>query len=231
MVILRIFRPIFPLLWLAATAIAMGTLSASSAQTVATDGRRSFDIPAQSLDSALTEYFRETGVQLLYDSALTAGRRSSAVRGNYSLREALRLLLAGTKLIARYSRANAAILTNVDTAVDAPLIPLGRVVLRERAAPRRLSQFERMTYYGQIEDALQARLRNDERTKKLIFTIFVQLRINDDGRVDLLKINRGTGDRSMDRLLTEVLTGTVISKPPEGLTQPLIISLIGKRYP
>uniref|UniRef100_UPI0019541826 STN domain-containing protein n=2 Tax=Pseudomonadota TaxID=1224 RepID=UPI0019541826 len=73
--------------------------------------RIAFDIPAQPLDAALASYFRATGVQLLYDSALTAGRRSGAVRGNFTPREALRQLLRGTGLIVRYSRANAAILT------------------------------------------------------------------------------------------------------------------------
>ena len=65
---------------------------ACEARTQASSGeqRIAFDIPAQPLDAALASYFRATGVQLLYDSALTAGRRSGAVRGNFTPRGALR---------------------------------------------------------------------------------------------------------------------------------------------
>ncbi len=130
----------------------------------------------QPLDSALTRYFEMTGVQLLYD-LLTQGRRSSAVQGHYAPREALRLLLSGTGLVVRYSRANAAIIARRTLrAASGQLVPLGRVVVRERIAIAGLSPVERMAYYERLETELQSWLRGDRRTARLSFDIVVAFR-------------------------------------------------------
>lgn len=191
------------------------------------DQRMAFDIPAQPLDSALAQYFRVTGVQLLYDSALTTGRRSSPIHGNYAPREALRLLLRGTGLVARYSRTNAAILTTPETTGDAALIPLGRVVVREQAAPPRLTMIQRMEFYGRLENELQAYLRNDQRTDRLSFNALISVRVAAGGKLVDLKISRGSGDARIDRLVVEVLAGRSVSSPPDGIGQPLLVSLKG----
>ncbi len=198
------------------------------AQEAAADQRIAFDIPAQPLDAALTGYFRMTGVQLLYDSKLTSGRRSSAVHGDYTAREALRLLLRGTGLVARYSRASAAIITTPESEAETPLVPLGRVVVRERIMTTRLSPVQRMAFYGRLENELQAYLRGDKRTQQLTFTALVSIRIADTGEVTDIHINRGSGDSKKDDLLTDVLVGRTVSAPPEGIVQPLLISLKGR---
>ena len=60
-----------------------------------------FDIPAQDLRAALEAFDTATGISVLYGSDLSAGRRSSALRGHYAPDAALRLLLEGTGLIAQ----------------------------------------------------------------------------------------------------------------------------------
>ncbi|MDV3455856.1 TonB-dependent receptor [Sphingomonas sp. HF-S4] len=60
-----------------------------------------FHIGAGPLGEALVAYARATRRQLLYSSALVAGRTSQAVHGQYSDDEALRILLRGTGLIVR----------------------------------------------------------------------------------------------------------------------------------
>ncbi|HEX7853251.1 MAG TPA: TonB family protein [Sphingobium sp.] len=185
------------------------------AQQAVMDQSMAFNIPAQTLDNALAQYFQATGVQLLYDSALTHGQRSTGLHGRYSAREALRILLDGTGLIIRYSRANAAIITRADDlAQDGPLIPLGRVIVRERVAVKRLSPVERIAYYQQIEMELQTLLLRDHRTSRLDFRILVQLRIEEDGRIDDIKASRGSGDRQIDRAVMESLKDATLSPPP-----------------
>ncbi len=71
--------------------------NASQPQTVA------FDIPAQPLDSALSAFGRATGIQIIYDSAVTAALRSSPVRGSFTPSEALSRLLAPTGLAPRFT--------------------------------------------------------------------------------------------------------------------------------
>lgn len=225
--------PLRPLqLGLLSTAVAAVCDAApvSTAQQGAGDQRIAFDIPAQSLDTALTDYFRRTGVQLLYDSALTTGRRSSAVRGNFAPREALRLLLRGTGLIARYSRSNAAILSTAEARSAAPLVPLGRVIVRERitVAPR-ASAIARMHFYGELERVLQTYLRSDPRTERLRFRMRVSFRIASDGELTDVHVAHGSGDARTDRLVAAVLTGRGRPIPPDDIAQPLVVALTGRR--
>ena len=74
------------------------------------NGQR-FAIAAQPLDQALADFSVSTGLQMLYDSSLAAGRLSSPVAGEMQPREALALMLAGTGLTARFETFDPA--TNV----------------------------------------------------------------------------------------------------------------------
>ncbi|AWH22634.1 TonB-dependent receptor [Stenotrophomonas sp. ZAC14D2_NAIMI4_6] len=92
---------------LAATAPAV---FAQSAPRGADSAVQRFDIPAQSLDEALRSYMRQSGVQVAYAAALTAGRTSQAVSGNLPASQALSQLLQGTGLLARPVSPDAVIL-------------------------------------------------------------------------------------------------------------------------
>ncbi|NHQ84669.1 TonB-dependent receptor [Iodobacter sp. HSC-16F04] len=59
-----------------------------------------FNISAQPLSNALSELARQSGMVLLVDARLTAGRQGPALKGSYSLRDALRQLLSGSGLRA-----------------------------------------------------------------------------------------------------------------------------------
>jgi hypothetical protein len=62
-------------------------------------------IASQPLDSALQEFARQTGVQIIFFSYLTDGRRAPALEGTYSADAAMRALLADSNLTFR--RVNA----------------------------------------------------------------------------------------------------------------------------
>jgi hypothetical protein len=62
-------------------------------------------IASQPLDSALQEFARQTGVQILFFSHLTDGQRAPALDGSYSVDAAMRALLADSELTFR--RVNA----------------------------------------------------------------------------------------------------------------------------
>ncbi|BAV63380.1 Fe(III)-pyochelin receptor [Sphingobium cloacae] len=67
---------------------------------------RNFEIPAQTLRSAITEYGRQAGVQVTAGTSLLEGKRSSAISGRLSPAEALSRLLAGTGLTWRWIDRN-----------------------------------------------------------------------------------------------------------------------------
>ncbi len=62
-------------------------------------------IASQPLDSALQEFARQTGVQILFFSHLTDGHRAPALDGTYSVDAAMKVLLADSNLTFR--RVNA----------------------------------------------------------------------------------------------------------------------------
>lgn len=212
-------------------AVGLSSLAATPvcAQQAAADAAIDFNIPAQALDSALARYFQATGVQLLYDSGLTAGRQSTEVRGKMAPRAALRLLLSGTGLIVRYSNTNAAIITRPEEQGSVALVPLGRIFVRERIGSIRMTPVERMAYYQQIEGELRECLRSDHRTARLAFNLIVELRISDEGALSDIVVARGSGNGKVDRAVNDVLRDARVSPPPPLLDQPLRLALKGTR--
>lgn len=67
----------------------------------------SFDIPAKPLPQAIAEFSAITGVQVLYTETATFDHTAPALKGSFAARDALRMLLAGSGLIPRYTSANA----------------------------------------------------------------------------------------------------------------------------
>ncbi|MFA9462422.1 TonB-dependent siderophore receptor [Thiohalorhabdus sp. Cl-TMA] len=65
--------------------------------------KQRFDIPAQALSSALTEFGRETGLQVAVKTEQVADLRTKGVRGRLTAKRALTKLLAGTGLVYRFS--------------------------------------------------------------------------------------------------------------------------------
>lgn len=89
-------------LW--AAALLATTAAAWTAPAFAqADAQRNFDVPAQPLPSALTQFGRQSGLQVSVPAALADGRTSSAVSGSLAPIEALSRLLAGTGLTYRIS--------------------------------------------------------------------------------------------------------------------------------
>jgi hypothetical protein len=58
-------------------------------------------IASQPLDSALQEFARQSGIQVVYFSSITTGLRAPALDGYYTLEAAMQGLLAGSKLTCR----------------------------------------------------------------------------------------------------------------------------------
>ncbi|MBC3916198.1 TonB-dependent siderophore receptor [Undibacterium sp. CY18W] len=80
-------------------ALPQATLAADVAPAAA-PARKTYDIPAGPLEVALNRFGRETGLLLSFSAEITAGLQSRGLRGNYSVQEALPLLLQGTGLAA-----------------------------------------------------------------------------------------------------------------------------------
>ena len=62
----------------------------------------SFDLPAQPMNAAALAFSRQSGVQLVFGATLGNGVRANAIKGKYTVSEALDQLLAGTGLGWRF---------------------------------------------------------------------------------------------------------------------------------
>ncbi|WP_231635674.1 STN domain-containing protein [Novosphingobium sp. ST904] len=89
---------------LLASASLSGIFAAST--PAAAQSARSYDVAAGSLADALNDFAEQSGVELVYDSALVAGRTSGGIKGRHNPAAALSRLLAGSGLTARRTSAN-----------------------------------------------------------------------------------------------------------------------------
>ena len=77
-------------------AATMAVAPASAAETVI-----AFDIDRGTLSDTLARYAEQANVQLIYAPSLAAGRQSAGLRGRFTARTALSLLLSGTGIAVR----------------------------------------------------------------------------------------------------------------------------------
>lgn len=104
-------------LLLAATAITgIAPIAAAPVHAQSAEATRSFNIPAQSLATAVNAFGRQSGLQVTAEANVTAGVQAQAVVGNYTPVEALTRLLTGTGVTWRMAGGNVVALTKAPRA-------------------------------------------------------------------------------------------------------------------
>ncbi|WP_428423451.1 TonB-dependent receptor domain-containing protein [Pararhizobium sp.] len=93
------------------SSLAFGSMHSALAQekTSRTGNSHTFDIPAQSLASALNAFGRQSGLQVTLAAATSRGVRSNPVSGNLAPQQALAQLLSGTGISYQISGGTAVI--------------------------------------------------------------------------------------------------------------------------
>jgi iron complex outermembrane receptor protein len=112
--------------WAMATAVVAAISSPAFAQTT-----RPFDIPAQPLSSALEAFGSQSGGEILFDRAQTAGKSAPAVRGAMAPSEALRRLLVGSALSMRQVNATTFVVapSPQGQGAEGPATEIGEIVV------------------------------------------------------------------------------------------------------
>lgn len=197
-----------------------------------------FNIPAQSLASALQAYSAVTGNQVLCDSRLSAGQRSRPVVGLFTPETALRMLLDGTELTIRYTGPQDITLTaagdNTGFAdLDAAGSGGGRVGVMvldtlHVDVPAGAEHRPDFTAYGRtVRLAIKDALTRDPETANRVFDLQIDIRIGRDGKVREPRLLRSTGRLRLDEAIRRVLESTVIKDfPPPELPQPIRIAVV-----
>lgn len=194
---------------LAAVTVLIVALPALSAAEQGAAGRTQveFDIPSQPLASALERYGDATGREVLYDSNLAIGRRSTAVAGPMTPEVALYTLLDGTGLAARFMADGTFVL------VPATVGP------QDNAAQER--------YYGRVQFRLREALCANSETRPGSYRLVALLWIGTAGKVARYERLGSTGlperDRNVDLTLGRLAVG---APPPAGFSQPVLVMIV-----
>jgi TonB C terminal len=171
-----------------------------------------FDIEEQLLEPAIEKYATVTGVSVLYNSKLTDGITSHGVKGLYTARQALRLMLEGTGLTERRTS------------------PVSMVLMRDPTAASKdtdeLSADDR-AYYGRVQDGVRARFCSEKSIARGDRRIAMRLWIGAPGNVEKADLLDSTGDAALDRTIVENLRHISIGvPPPPGMTQPMTMLVL-----
>ncbi|RDS81717.1 TonB-dependent outer membrane receptor [Dyella monticola] len=184
-----------------------------------------FDIPPQSLLTALRSYSEITGQAVLVDNGLAAGRRSAGAHGHYSKTEALQQLLAGTGLVASYSS---------DQAFTLKLAEPGQTVVgteQERTQVLGTGDIEAVIerYAGKIQNPIEAALCQSDETRPGTYRLALQVWITASGRVERTALLGVMNNPSLAARVQRTLDALRLDPPPPGLPQPLTLLLLPGR--
>jgi hypothetical protein len=173
------------------------------------NGLRGFDIPAQELSAALSEYSAATGISVLVDGSLSAGRVSAPIKGNFSPAQALQALLDKTGLTVRYAT------------------PTALALVRVSPIPRRAVDLVRESYFAAIQAAVERALCKGAGTRPGQYRSVVQLWIDRSGIVQRSEILGSSGQMERDAAIGASLSGLDIQERPTfGLPQPVTLVLL-----
>lgn len=101
------------------TALAALMMASATPVMAQAEAPRHFDIAAGPLERVLPAFARQSGRQILYPSALVAGRSSAGVSGELTSEAALAQLLRDTGLTYRRSRPNVYVLVDPSARAEA----------------------------------------------------------------------------------------------------------------
>ena len=209
---------------IAILAVCIGISVAFGEDKTSSIGLVSFHIPSQPLIDALHLYSKQTGVQVMFETASAAGYRSRPVEGEFTPEAALLALLADTDLRIRYSRSSAVTLAPVSApnpdeppgqalpSADMALETLHVSGAAEAADRSRLGE-----YLGIVQSDIQKALKKLGRNRRGEYRVAVNLWVTSSSRVvERAEIDGSTGDRDRDSTIADALRGMTLSQqsPP-----------------
>jgi hypothetical protein len=193
----------------------------------------SFHIPETTLQAALETFSAQSGVQTLYQAAITQGRISHPIDGSLEPLEALQTLLQGTGLVpieifnggftiapAQQAASNSPTSTMI-ARLDAPFLPLKTIHVQ---AP---SEEERRLYARSVQYAIQSALLRDRDTRNTPYSADVFVWVTSTGSIQHASLFASTGSATMDVAIANVVRSVQVGQsPPSGLPQPMHVRIL-----
>jgi TonB family protein len=183
-----------------------------------------FDIPSQSLSTALSAFAAQTGAFGIYDGKLIAERRSVALKGELPPDVALAVLLEGTGLVAEYTSGNAFVV----------VAPKGGGAIQQSVdiASAALSSMNdpEQRYSAQLQQSMEAALCSVSLTRPGDYRAAISVTIDARGMVQRLRLLSSTGDGHRDAaILAAGAQAKVGQPPPPGMKQPFAMVILPRQ--
>lgn len=176
------------------------------------------DIPAQALADALEQFGALTGLPVVFDAALTQGRRSREVRGEIGPVPALQAMLEGSGLIAQSARPGR---NDAMVVLRAPAVP---AVSGEVPAEAARAGLVHRRYDGLMQTRIRERFCDRPLLARGTWRAAVQFHIDATGQVRAARLLDTSGDRSRDAAITAALDGMRLDwTPPATMAQPVTL--------
>lgn len=185
--------------------VAAGEIPSAAVET------SSYDIAAQDLDAAIKAYIRISGVQVFFETAITTGKRSTALNDRFTAAQALKVLLSGTGLKASRTDVDAFVIaSDPETSSSAP---------RPAIAPD-------TRFLAALQNSVLDVLCRNPLTRPGSYSVAVELWIAPDAVIQQTSLIGSTRDGARDRALLDHLRGISIGiSPPMNLPQPFVIKI------
>jgi TonB family protein len=158
-----------------------------------------------------------TGQSLLVDERLLLGKVSPGVRGEFAAEDALRRLLAGTGLHERYASDKAFTLESSGGNGTQSMGENGSQAANDDAWEG---------YGAAVQASLERELCQLPNAKPGTYRLALQVWIDDEGRVDRVRLLGSTGIQARDAAISSALEGVRLEPPPAGLDQPMTLLLL-----
>ena len=113
--------------------IAIGSIMRPAAASSSEPVKYQFKIDSQPLATALQQFAKQSGVQIIFFSQVTEGLQAPALNGSYTISAALEMILSGSHLIFRVINPKT-IEIRPATAIDSSILRSGTVTEGSRAS-------------------------------------------------------------------------------------------------
>lgn len=208
-------------------AFAQDSGSADSAAGSAADVIH-FNLPAQPLPAALQSFVSVTELSVLVQNSLIEQRTSSPVQGDYSSREALQRMLAGTGLTVRFPSENAVAivpLRGADPRATSSVTPApSEMIAVTDIAGVFAAGADYRSYVSLVQQELREALCVSPQTRPGNYRLLVQFHITASGTLTAERVLDSTGDSARDAAIARTLRNVVFDLPPPAeMPQPVTI--------
>ncbi|MCQ9616637.1 STN domain-containing protein [Paenalcaligenes niemegkensis] len=183
--------------------------SAAGAQSEPAAGTHEFSIPPLPLNEALTHYTEATGYSVFYETSVVAGKKASAVQGHHSAEAALRQLLSGSNLTARFVNQRSIMLTTRQQPAPQP---------GQSSAP----SMAQRRYDGKLQQQVTQALCANPAIGAGQYRIALRFAISGNQRIHQLRV-RVAEQPDIEPAVRGALADLPVAAPPPDFSQPVVM--------